>query len=378
MTHHSICNIRSYNKLRFTRFVLTTACVVLLILISGCSEDSGDGDANQAPNAPANPVPADSAMFQSVVTDLHWSCSDPDGDPLTYDVYFGTNDNPPLASSGIADTTYDPDTLLANQMYYWRIVAHDNQSHSADGPLWRFTTGASAPAGMIAIPASTYIMGSEVVGGYAVPEHAVTVPAFYMDIYEVTNDEYKQFCDATGRSYPPNPNWPSYSNYFTNPAYAHYPVVNVYWQDARDYATWAGKRLPTEAEWELAAKGSADNRLWTWGDTWHEGWANMWSTADAYERAAPVGAFPNDISSFGCYDMTGNVTEWCEDDGHQGYVGAPTDGSAWIDNPRYISRVMRGACNSWTGPDNARCAYRSFGGLDSRWDASGFRCAMTP
>ncbi|MDD5089138.1 MAG: hypothetical protein PHI18_10135, partial [bacterium] len=76
------------------RFVLTTACVVLLILISGCSEDSGDGDANQAPNAPANPVPADSAMFQSVVTDLHWSGSDPDGDPLLYDVCLGTTDSP--------------------------------------------------------------------------------------------------------------------------------------------------------------------------------------------------------------------------------------------------------------------------------------------
>ncbi len=360
------------------RLFVYAAVIIALLLFGGCSEDdSKDEGVNSPPNAPSNPVPADSAMFQSTTVDLHWSCSDPDGDPLTYSIYFGTDPNPPLVVSDLADTTYDPDTLLPNQMYYWGIVAVDEHGSLTVGPLWKFTTGVNAPAGMVAIPTGTFIMGSAAAGANAVPEHAVTVPAFYMDIYEVTNDEYKQFCDATGHDYPPNPNWPEYSNYFTNPAYAHYPVVNVYWQDAHDYAAWAGKRLPSEAEWELAAKGSADNRAWTWGDTWHDGWANMWSTADTYERAAPVGAFPNDVSPFGCYDMTGNVTEWCEDDRHPDYNGAPTDGSAWIDNPRYFSRVMRGGCNSWTGPDNARCAYRSFGGLDARWDASGFRCAQS-
>ncbi|RPH93792.1 hypothetical protein EHM69_09245 [candidate division KSB1 bacterium] len=363
--------------MRFIHRVLVIFSIALLVFFAGCSEDDSKEPAdNRAPNAPMNPVPADSAMFQSVTVDLKWSCSDPDGDPLVYDVYFGTTNNPPLVSSNIADTTYDPDTLLANQMYYWRIVAHDNQSHATDGPLWKFTTGAGAPAGMVAIPACTFIMGAAY-QAWATPEHEVTVSPFFMDIYEVTNDEYKQFCDATGHSYPPNPNWPGYSNFFTNPAYAHYPVINVYWQDAHDYAAWAGKRLPTEAEWELAKKGSQDNRLWPWGNTWNEGWANMWYDGDAYHYTAPVGSFPNDVSPFGCYDMTGNVTEWCEDDGHTSYIGAPADGSAWIDSPRANNRVMRGGTYSWVGGEMSRCAWRNFGGTNAYWDGSGFRCAKT-
>ena len=96
-----------------------------------------------------------------------------------------------------------------------------------------------------------------------------------MDRYEVTNAQYKAFCDATSRSYPADPDFGGMFNYFTDSVYVNYPVVNVDWNDAQAYALWAGKRLPTEAEWERAAKGDADNRQWPWGDTWRAAYANI-------------------------------------------------------------------------------------------------------
>ncbi|MCX6600869.1 MAG: SUMF1/EgtB/PvdO family nonheme iron enzyme, partial [bacterium] len=329
---------------------------------------------NQPPQVPSSPAPADSAIGQSVDVDLSWTCSDPDLDPLTYDVYFDTTSSPPLVNSGQTAVTYDPGTLASGTTYFWRIVAHDNHGHSADGPVWSFTT--EGFAGMVLVPAGSFVMGSTVVGGYSIPEHTVNVPAFYMDIYEVTNAQYKAFCDATSRVYPPNPSY--YTNYFTDPAYVNYPVVNVTWYDAGAYAAWAGKRLPREAEWERAAKGNTDNRQWPWGDTWVAANANIWDNpADGYTYTAPVGNYPNGISPAGCFDMAGNVYEWCEDDWHSNYTGAPADGSAWIDSPRGSFRVVRGG--SWDGDNTStRCAGRGSGYPPGRYYIIGFRCARTP
>jgi formylglycine-generating enzyme required for sulfatase activity len=231
-----------------------------------------------------------------------------------------------------------------------------------------------APAGMVLIPAGPYDMGATY-QSYAQPIHTVNVPAFYMDIYEVTNAQYKAFCDATSRAYPPDPGFSGMPNYFTNPAYANYPVVNVDWNDASAYAAWAGKRLPTEAEWERAAKGNSDNRQWPWGNTWVAANANIGAgNADGYTYTSPVGTYPNGVSPAGCYDMAGNIWERCEDDWHGDYNGAPTDGSAWIDNPRGSYRVQRGG--SWTeGGADARCAARAVNGSASRYDNLGFRCS---
>jgi formylglycine-generating enzyme required for sulfatase activity len=210
--------------------------------------------------------------------------------------------------------------------------------------------------------------------------HTVNVPAFYIDVYEVTNAQYNAFCDATSRVYPDDPSgdWFYPPPYFSNPIYANYPVVMVYWQDAVDYATWAGKRLPTEAEWERAAKGDQDNRIWPWGDTWVAANANIYdNTADGYDYASPVGNYPNGISPAGCYDMIGNVLEWCEDDWHETYTGAPSDGSAWIDNPRGSYRIGRGG--SWSDSNTySRCAVRGNLNPSNRYGNIGFRCARTP
>jgi formylglycine-generating enzyme required for sulfatase activity len=233
-----------------------------------------------------------------------------------------------------------------------------------------------AISSMVLVPAGPYDMGATYHSPYSLPIHTVSVPAFYIDVCEVTNAQYKAFCDATSRAYPPNPFY--YTNYFTNPVHSNYPVVNVTWYDARDYATWRGKRLPTEAEWERAAKGNSDNRQWPWGDTWVAANANVYNNpADGYTYTAPVGSYPNGVSPAGCYDMAGNVWEWCEDDWDSTYTDAPTDGSAWIDSPRGFYRVRRGGC--WRNDYSyARCAKRVGYDPSYRYIGNGFRCARTP
>jgi formylglycine-generating enzyme required for sulfatase activity len=274
---------------------------------------------------------------------------------------------------------YDPGTLITSTTYSWQILAHDDHGHVTPSPIWSFTTGTldSIP-GMVLIPAATYQMGSSD-QSWSLPIHAVNVPMFYLDVYEVTNAQYQAFCAATGHAAPPAPGTAEIPNFYTNPAYANSPVVNVAWSDARAYAIWAGKRLPTEAEWELAAKGSTDNRQWPWGNTWVATNANIYdNAADGYTFTSPVGNYPGGISQAGCYDMAGNVWEWCEDDLHVNYNGAPNNGSAWIDSPRATDQMMRGG--SYYGfNSSARCTFRSFSDrpLNLNFDI-GFRCAKTP
>lgn len=254
------------------------------------------------------------------------------------------------------------------------LLVHISGCSEDDNPAG---PSSNAPTGMVLVPAGFYSMGADYSAPRSLPIHTVNVPAFYIDIYEVTNAQYKAFCDSTARAYPPDPSFDDMPNYFTNPVYVNYPVVTVDWNDAEAYATWAGKRLPTEAEWERAAKGNTDNRQWPWGDTWNDSYANVYGNpADGYAYTSPVGHYPNGISPTGCYDMTGNVYEWCEDDWHGSYTGAPTDGSAWIDSPRVSDRIMRGG--SWAGAYDTKCAARLYGDSATRYGNVGFRCSRTP
>jgi sulfatase modifying factor 1 len=174
---------------------------------------------------------------------------------------------------------------------------------------------------MVLIPAGEYLQGSE--HGYQEekPVHKVKVHSFYMDKYLVTNREYKGFCDATGRAYPPDPRWKEAPDYFLN--FPDHPVINVSWCDAREYADWAGKRLPTEEEWEYAAHGGLEQPDYPWGDEAPEGqranyadrnteypWRDFrYSTG--YQYTSPVGSYP--ANGYGLYDMAGNIWEWCID-----------------------------------------------------------------
>jgi formylglycine-generating enzyme required for sulfatase activity len=214
------------------------------------------------------------------------------------------------------------------------------------------------PPGMVLIPAGEFLMGDAFNEGDSDerPQHRVYLDAFFIDQYEVTNAQYKAFCDATGRSYPPDPEiWGDYftTGYFLNRP--DYPVVDVTWFDAQAYAEWAGKRLPTEAEWEKAARGGLEGKRYPWGDASSHDDANYGEKGgrDQWTYTSPVGSFPP--NGYGLYDMAGNVWEWCADGYDENYYSRspnqnPT-GSATETN-----RVSRGG--SWLQWGAVRVAAR--------------------
>jgi formylglycine-generating enzyme required for sulfatase activity len=135
------------------------------------------------------------------------------------------------------------------------------------------------------------------------PEHKVNLDAFYIDEKEVTNLEYKKFIEVTQF-----PELPGHWEEGTFPeGKRDLPVTNVTWREALTYALWAGKRLPTEAQWEKAARGN-DGRLFPWGDEYQKGWANV--GVDGAKELVSGGSYPKDVSPYLVFDMAGNVMEW--------------------------------------------------------------------
>src|SRR5687768_14689884 len=152
---------------------------------------------------------------------------------------------------------------------------------------------------MILIPAGPFTMGSTNAEPDESPIREVSVRGFYMDTYEVTHEQYADFLKATSRAAPLD--WPEGKM----PAkLSKHPVVNVTWHDAAAYAKWAGKRLPTEAEWEKACRGH-EGRVYPWG--------NAAAKKSASGRTFPVGTFPDDTSPYGVMDLAGNAWEWTAD-----------------------------------------------------------------
>ena len=111
---------------------------------------------NQPPDQPSSPYPEDGAENQSIEVELSWTCTDPEGDPLTYDIYFGTEPTPPQIATGQTETTYNPGTLENNTEYFWKIVAHDNHSNTTEGTVWSFTTEPEGPQPCPGVPTVTY------------------------------------------------------------------------------------------------------------------------------------------------------------------------------------------------------------------------------
>jgi formylglycine-generating enzyme required for sulfatase activity len=157
-----------------------------------------------------------------------------------------------------------------------------------------------APPGMVYVPGGTFLMGRDDGDEYERPAHTVTLKPFYIDAYEVTCEQYQVFLQATSYAAPRgwlNGNCPGGS--------LRKPVTGVNWEDVKAYAGWAGKRLPTEEEWEYAARGT-DGRLYPWGNEWRSGMANADSASGGL---ADVGSYGG-ASPFGAYDMVGNAWEW--------------------------------------------------------------------
>jgi sulfatase modifying factor 1 len=231
------------------------------------------------------------------------------------------------------------------------------------------------PATMITIPAGPFLMGSPPESGLAdeQPQRRVHLDAFAIDKWEVTIARYLRFVKATGHKPPPNP-------YGSLPLLAmkgveNLPVVQVTWHDAADYCQWAGKRLPTEAEWEKAARGS-DGRVFPWGNEAPTGLrANFNREWEGVRTLRPVGSFPEGRSPYGIEDMAGNAREWVQDWYDPAYyAGAPDH------NPRGPERGLlksiRGG--SWRHAVNdIRSAMRGKGGFALKTDGTGFRCARS-
>jgi len=222
---------------------------------------------------------------------------------------------------------------------------------------------------MILIPAGEFQMGSDEYSDEK-PIHTVYLDSFYIDKYEVTNAQYRKFMDATGRRHSVQDPW----------NIPNHPVVGVSWDDAVDYSHWAGKRLPTEAEWEKAARGGLMSKRYPWGDTLTHDNANYNGIGgiDKWEYTSPVGSFaPN---GYGLYDMAGNVWEWCMDRyDEEYYAKSPVknpEGPIRVDRRVSMSdydRVCRGG--SWQPGDTLRVARRGYRWPKSDFADVGFRCA---
>lgn len=230
---------------------------------------------------------------------------------------------------------------------------------TAEAPTGSDTTNnVQVPAGMVFIPGGVYEMGRTDGDEYERPPHFVEVKPFYLDRTEVTNEQYKAFVLATGYVAPQH--WrgnqpPEGEN--------NHPVVNVAWQDASAYAEWAGKRLPTEEEWEFAARGS-DGRLYPWGNDWNQEFANTAESNGA--KIVEVGRYPGGASPFGVLDLCGNVWEWTASElrSYQTQTVLVPD-----------LKVIRGGAYDVRN-ERATTTYRGAVQADKFYPKTGFRCAQ--
>ena len=267
-------------------------------------------------------------------------------------------------------------------------------------------------ATMILVPAGTFLMGStrsEVDAQFQdtglpddwkkytqdeEPRHERTVKSFYIYMYEVTNRQYRAFTAATGHRTPPH--WKDKDLEEFLKVKGDHPVVEVSWDDAQAYCRWAGTRLPSEAEWEYAARGAApaegkSSPAFPWGDKWNRRLMNnaslhanreltsakdwtTWYEGDQkanYPLTTRGGSFPKSASPFGVHDMAGNAWEWCEE------IQAPYPKQNPDDAPDSKLRVRRGG--SWANVAlHIRSADRQPAAHDDLNIYTGFRCAKSP
>lgn len=246
-----------------------------------------------------------------------------------------------------------------------------------------------AGVGMVAVPGGTFAMGSDATASEQ-PAHNVTLGAFYIDTVEVTNAAWAACVSAGACNLPGSTDSFDHKPYYGVAAFNNYPVVFVSWYSADSYCHWRGARLPTEAEWEMAARWNAGANtvsVYPWGNDWNPANTNACDAScllgefkdasfnDGQPQMSPVDAFVADVSPLGVRDMAGNVAEWVADwYSPTYYAGAPAS------NPQGpatgVQRVVRGG--SWSLDKNwARGAARSHFGPLTQAAGVGFRCVLT-
>lgn len=295
-----------------------------------------------------------------------------------------------------AMATESPHAAPDHALYLPLITQIDGQPRpGVDAPPAPSTATPTAPAHteVVLIPAGSFQMGCDPAnpteagcGVYSwqareQPLHTVYLDAYSIDRYEVTNARY-QACVAAGGCTPPTrtDSW-TRPDYYDNPAFAAYPVIYVTWRQANAFCTWDGKRLPTEAEWEKAARGADDTRKYPWGNTeptcananfYDHTTEPAWCAGDTDQ----VGARPDGASPYGAMDMAGNVWEWVSDRYAEDYyaVAPPSNPQGPASGDTHL---LRGG--AWDFHDFLlRTAFR-YGALAASYSAgnAGFRCVRT-
>jgi len=245
--------------------------------------------------------------------------------------------------------------------------AEPQRMNPSEPPPPKVRTMGKDQAEMVLIPAGEFVMGIDKGDPAEGPAHKVYLDAYWIDRYEVTNAQYMKFMEATRHAPPASWGSPKLNE-------ADQPVVGVSWEDAAAYAKWAGKRLPTEAEWEKAARGggrSGESQIYPWGSRWDERKAN---TAEAVlGKTSGVKTLPEGASPFGVLHMAGNAAEWVADwyDAEY-YAKSPKENPQGPEQGKW--KVVRGG-GWWCKSEHCQVTDRRKEPPPTRTSSIGFRCA---
>jgi formylglycine-generating enzyme required for sulfatase activity len=390
----------------------------------------GEAVTNATPETPADPQPPDGSrdLFPGIT--LSWSAGDPDGDPLQFFVYFSTSLSS-LERVGIVEGTMSfvpPESLELNRKYFWRVQAVDPYGASALSPIWGF----SMHIERIVVEEGYFFMGDT--AQFRHPGNPVWVDAFSMDKYEVTNQQFADFLNEAARQelirresgivmdiagthiladlYPHDEDSKIFYDtdrriYRVLSGWENHPVIEVSWYGAKAFAEFYGRRLPTEAEWEKAARGTStelgDSTFtvidrgdtievtvgfgypYPWGSDIGPEYCNYWESGDPFETLIGVGTTPvgfydgkshggfatrSNASPYGIMDLAGNVYEWVED-----WAGPYRSPHEPPESDHF--KVIRGG--SWTkGPGSQKTWVRTWTFPDSTDRSIGFRTVGEP